>query len=110
MSYSRWSNSRWYTYHDCASGDTKGSQVFNVCGVQDFTFDHIESDILGCAKLCCENEKSHNTWWKGGGHEAQYWELVALMATFMADISESFNPSSPPDTESEFENLVKGSK
>jgi len=30
MSYSRWSDSRWYTFHNSASGDTLESQIFSI--------------------------------------------------------------------------------
>ena len=62
MSYSRWSNSRWYTFHTAFSGDTKESQAFEV--MIDFArsrvFYHIElkSDIDKCLEeiqtLCSE--------------------------------------------------------
>ncbi len=37
MSYSRWSNSSWYTYHSVASGITKETQVLQINHVNDFS-------------------------------------------------------------------------
>lgn len=91
MSYSRWSYSRWYTYHDASSGDKKQDQIFTVCSVRSFKFEEISQDILGCARFCCESEESENIWWKDGNHFAQYWELVAFMSCFMNDMEIRFN-------------------
>lgn len=30
MSYSRWSNSNWYAFHNCSSGKTKDEQVLSL--------------------------------------------------------------------------------
>ena len=37
MSYSRWSNSSWYTYHSVASGITKETQILQINHVNDFS-------------------------------------------------------------------------
>lgn len=47
MSYSRWSDSRWYTYWDCASGHTLDEQVFTVCGDGSFTYLECLEDFEG---------------------------------------------------------------
>ena len=52
MSYSRWSNSRWYTFYTSFSGDTKESQAFEVmidfARSRVFTYAELSSDINGC--------------------------------------------------------------
>lgn len=49
MSYSRWSNSRWYTFHTSFSGDTKESQAFEVmidfARSKVFTYGELINDI-----------------------------------------------------------------
>lgn len=47
MAYSRWSNSKWYTYWDSShSGKTKDTQVFTICGDGiHFTYKQIKDDI-----------------------------------------------------------------
>lgn len=51
MSYSRWSESKWYTYHDVASGETLDDQVFTVCGDGQFTYRELKDDLDACMKL-----------------------------------------------------------
>lgn len=52
MSYSRWSNSRWYTFHTAFSGDTMESQAFEVmidfARSRIFTYFELRNDINGC--------------------------------------------------------------
>lgn len=54
MSYSRWSNSRWYTFYTAFSGDTKESQAFEVmidfARSRVFSYDELTKDIEKC--LC----------------------------------------------------------
>jgi hypothetical protein len=60
MSYSRWSNSRWYTFWTSFSGDTKESQAFEImidfARTRVFTYDELTKDINEClseiAELC----------------------------------------------------------
>lgn len=62
MSYSRWSNSRWYTFYTSFGGDTKKSQAFEVmidfARSRIFTYDELNRDIDGCLtdiKNLCAN-------------------------------------------------------
>ena len=63
MSYSRWSNSRWYTFHTAFSGDTKESQAFEVmidfARSRVFYYIELKSDIDKCLEeiqtLCSEH-------------------------------------------------------
>ena len=49
MSYSRWSNSRWYTFYTALSGDTKKSQAFEVmidfARTKVFTYEELANNI-----------------------------------------------------------------
>ncbi len=52
MSYSRWSNSRWYTFWTAFSGDGKESQAFEVmidfARTRSFSYSELTKDIDGC--------------------------------------------------------------
>jgi len=54
MSYSRWSNSRWYTFHTAFSGKTKESQAFEImmdfARSRIFTYAELKSDIDKCLR------------------------------------------------------------
>lgn len=62
MSYSRWSNSRWYTFHTAFSGNTKESQAFEImidfARTRIFSYAELKSDIDKCLSeiqtLCSE--------------------------------------------------------
>lgn len=45
MSYSRWGGSRWYTYHNCSSGDTYDSQEFSIHDVLGKSIDLKSGDL-----------------------------------------------------------------
>lgn len=52
MSYSRWSNSAWYTFWS-ARGDNpesklRNEQYFEVCSIKCFTYKELITDIDGC--------------------------------------------------------------
>lgn len=57
MSYSRWSNSLWYTYWSSTSSNTINDQVFEICGVTSFTYKEIIDDIEKCLDRACELQK-----------------------------------------------------
>jgi hypothetical protein len=52
MSYSRWSNSRWYTFWTSFSGDTKESQAFEImidfARTRVFTYEELVKNIDEC--------------------------------------------------------------
>ena len=46
MSYSRWSNSNWYSFYNCMSGETKDSQLLSLWyagsdNLVDLTYDEL---------------------------------------------------------------------
>lgn len=50
MSYSRWSDSHWYTYYTCSSGFTKDTQRFEInCDIT-FTYKELKEDMYRCLK------------------------------------------------------------
>ena len=58
MSYSRWSNSVWYTFHHITYSDKRDDQIFEICAITSFTFGELNADYAGCVKkvkeLCPE--------------------------------------------------------
>jgi hypothetical protein len=62
MSYSRWSNSRWYTFYTAFSGKTRDTQAFEImidfARTRIFSYSELKSDIDKCLDeiqtLCSE--------------------------------------------------------
>lgn len=48
MSYSRWSNSTWYTYWHCNNTWNMDEQLFDVCSVELFSYKDLKDDLDGC--------------------------------------------------------------
>ena len=48
MSYSRFTNSRWYTYWFAGDGRTRDTQLFDICTVKMFTYQELNTDIEKC--------------------------------------------------------------
>ena len=78
MSYSRWSNSFWYTYYACSYSYERGEQAFDVCGVKCFYYgelkENMESALTEVKKLCPE------------ATEKELQELKGYMEEFMVDV------------------------
>lgn len=75
LSYSRWSHSKWYTYHDTASGDTLDNQVFTICGDGSFTYRELKDDLETCMKRVDGDE-----------------ELVGYVKEWFEDMESEFKP------------------
>jgi len=86
MSYSRWSNSCWYTYWDSgASGDTKEAQVFTVkSGLRELkmSYQELENDRQGFM------DEVYVTF--EGMQEDELAELEDYIDAFMWDVEEDF--------------------
>jgi hypothetical protein len=51
MSYSRWSNSIWYTFWSGSSKEGKDNQVFEICDIactHNFTYKELKEDMDAC--------------------------------------------------------------
>jgi len=48
MSYSRWSNSCWYTYYCVTYSDKRDDQIFMVCAITSFTYGELKKDLSEC--------------------------------------------------------------
>lgn len=61
MSFSRWSNSRWYTYWSSSTlsslSNKRKDQVFEICANGTFSYQELKEDIERCLIIACENEK-----------------------------------------------------
>ena len=54
MSYSRWSNSIWYTYNSSRLDNfIRDEQVFTICAVTSFTYKELKEDINKCLDEVC---------------------------------------------------------
>lgn len=53
MSYSRWFNSKWYTFWDVAKAriKIKDEQMFTICSVRSFTYAELKKDLDWCVKV-----------------------------------------------------------
>ena len=75
MSYSRWSNSVWYTYWSAESGDTRDTQVFQVCGEKSFTYKELKESLNACVAYFSLDRT-----------DRQLAELKGYMREFMKDV------------------------
>lgn len=81
MAYSRWSNSRWYTYWDAASGETKEKQLFTICGEDmSFTYEELSQDMDGYLSIVKKMVPNAT--------EEDLQELKTYMKEFMQDVED----------------------
>ena len=48
MSYSRWTDSVWYTFWCVSDSDKKEEQLFDICNVATFTYQELKDDMNKC--------------------------------------------------------------
>ena len=48
MSYSRWGDSRWYTYWAASPPGGRDNQIFEICGVTTFIYKDLKSSMDLC--------------------------------------------------------------
>ena len=88
MSYSRWSNSRWYTFWHASSGKTKNTQIFEICDVASFTYKELKENAQKCLGKVMQM--------LGGRRsvrlvtEAEKTELLGYMQDFIEDVETEF--------------------
>ena len=110
MSYSRWSNSVWYTFWTSFSEDTKfklptkrlkNNQYFEICDLQSYHVSYGEIDEIGIDNVIKEIKyyysKSYNisimgeeTVFKKDVTEEEWNELKGYLLAFVDDIDEHF--------------------
>ena len=50
MSYSRWSNSVWYSYYACSYSYERDEQAFDICDVKCFYYKELKNNLEDCIK------------------------------------------------------------
>ena len=86
VSYSRWSNSRWYTFYCASPTPFKDDQYFDVCGVMCFTYKQIKENIEGCLDGAVKQENENCT---QKVTPEQRKELKGYMLRFMKHVENS---------------------
>ena len=86
MSYSRFSNSVWYTYHLATDKHQKNEQVFRVFDIADFKYPELKKSVEKCLERIAKIELP------GGGlpTERQLQELGRYMKKFLDEIEEDY--------------------
>ena len=95
MSYSRWSNSTWYTYWHCGEEKDRhvmDKQLFDVCGVMMFTYKELAEDLDGCIARLKHHIENHdkeareNMFCMDSVTDEELEELKGYMKEFMEDV------------------------
>jgi hypothetical protein len=87
LSYSRWSNSRWYTFWCVQPRDqkeTRASALFEVCGIHQFNAAELRKNLDMCAELAASKEKGDPV------TKEELEELKGYMRDFLADVDEKY--------------------
>lgn len=66
MSFSRWSDSVWYTYWQGGSSNKREEQSFTICSVSSFTYKELKEDIELCLNLVCHKQQLVYPWVEEG--------------------------------------------
>lgn len=86
MSYSRWSNSRWYTYWRTWGFSCKENQVFEVAGEQMFTYTQLKLEM----KKCLDDIERSNFYRGDPVTKEERRELRRYMRQFIKDVEKEF--------------------
>ena len=89
MSYSRWSNSSWYTFYNASSGDKLENQVlsawYSLDKCIDWTYEQLEDLVRGS-----HADVTKRIQFKYGCNADEATELYEYIQEFMADAREQF--------------------
>ncbi len=90
MSYSRWGESRWYTFWACQDDATENrdTAIFEICADASFTAAELRADIKTCVDLAAATEELRHDGPRVPDQERQ--ELQGYMADFLADVDEVY--------------------
>ncbi len=98
MSYSRWSTGYWYCFYSANSGDTKDTQLFEVCDIGHpmvFSYKELKEDIDNCLEQVREEHNTARTITFGDGtleiepiniEQTYLDELKIYMNRFITDV------------------------
>lgn len=81
MSYSRWTNSTWYTYWASSDSKKRDDQIFEICIDGRFTYNQLKSDIKGCLQIIANNPEA-----KVKPDQLELDELEIYMKRFIRDV------------------------
>lgn len=84
MSYSRWSNSKWYTFWEADDVLEKEQEKFCICEIDEniiFTYKEISSNIDDCLKKVSKQSKCSDKELK---------ELKTYMKRFKMDVDDEY--------------------
>lgn len=84
MSYSRWSNSYWYTFWAVSDDTTKEGQIFDICTIASFTYKELTENMDKCIERVREEVEDDM-------EESLIEELKGYMKQFIKDVDEDFN-------------------
>jgi|WetSurMetagenome_2_1015567.scaffolds.fasta_scaffold772176_2 hypothetical protein len=88
MSFSRWSNSLWYTYWESTSSLKRDEQTFTICGVVSFTYKELKENLEVCLEKACLEQSRIYSWVDEEGFLGGHMEPT-----------ETFDPDLVPTTE-----------
>lgn len=83
MAYSRWSNSRWFTYWVAIDEYDRDKQLFDISAMKVFSYRELKDDIEGCLKTVRVLDPDAS--------EEEYEELRGYMQEFLKDIEADKN-------------------
>ena len=89
MSYSRWLTSRWYVFWSSDSGDTKDSQILEICLDGQVTYKELAENFEENLELIIERENNESD----ENHqvtEKEKEELRGYFLAFMKDVEEEY--------------------
>jgi hypothetical protein len=86
MSYSRWSNSNWYSFWNTNSGETKESQVLSLwyCGADELR-DYQYSELLEITPKLLKSEYDVEI------KKSEIFEALRYIHQFIEDVDEQFD-------------------
>jgi len=95
MSYSRWSNSVWYTFWCSTDSEEMDEQLFDVCGICSFTYAELKQGLDKCIDkikgiIAEDNQSEPITFTSDKYTEDEYDELKIYMKRFIKDIEEEY--------------------
>lgn len=94
MSYSRWSNSYWYTFWSVPLSDRDGSEnrdnaIFEICDVAHFTAKELRDNLDGCLQYV-EMTIAQNYKPEYRVTEERRKELIGYIRQFLEDVDEEY--------------------
>lgn len=84
MSYSRWGNSRWYTFWCVSDSKVRSEQEFDVCGERTFTYEELIMDLKRCLDRFKMNDGIGVAYSPPTKEELE--ELKGYMLEFISDV------------------------